>query len=251
MTTVGIIGVGHLIKHLMPALVQTGHRIVLSARSVEVVRDLQSRFALEVSEDLQSIVDQADIVMLAVRPFQAMELCSGLEFRDEQIVLSLCAGLALSELGPVVSPADAIRAMPVIAAEYGESPTLLWPDDAACRELLEPCGPVLATRDEAEFEPASVVACYFGWVQHLVGEIDAWSRDNGVSPDVSRHLVAQMTRAAGTLVGQRTETSVAQLVAEITPPRSMTGLGLDHLRDRKTFDAWREAADRVLAEMRK
>lgn len=251
MKSVGILGVGHLIKHLMPALVQTGHRFVLSARSVEVVRDLQSRFDLEARDDLQSIIDDVDIIVLAVRPFQAGELCSGLRFREGQVVLSLCAGLALGELEPAVLPARAVRAMPVIAAEYGESPTLLWPEDAACRSLLEPCGPVLAMRDEAEFEPASVVACYFGWVQHLIGEVSDWTGDKGVSPETSRQLVAQMTRAAGTLVRERMEASVEQLVAEITPPRSMTGLGLDHLREREAFGPWREAAERVLSELKK
>lgn len=251
MTSVGILGVGHLIKHMMPALVRSGNRFVLSARSADVVRDLQSRFDLEIREDLQAIVDDVDIVVLAVRPFQALDLCDGLRFRDGQVVLSLCAGLALGALEPVLSPARVVRAMPVIAAEYGESPTLLWPDDETCRALLAPCGPVLAMRDEAEFEPASVVACYFGWVQHLIGEIGDWSTDHGVSAQVSRNLVAQMTRAAGTLVGERSDASVAQLVAEITPPRSMTGLGLDHLRERDAFEAWREAADHVLAAMRK
>lgn len=251
MTSVGILGVGHLIRHVMPALVKTGYRFVLSHRSVDVVGELRTRFALDVREDLQSIVDEVDIVIVAVRPFQALEMCADLRFRDDQTVLSLCAGLTLGELAPVISPARPIRAMPVIAAEFGESPTLLWPDDAACRALLEPCGPVLAMRDEAEFEPASVAACYFGWVQQLIGEISDWTGEHGVSPETSRHLVAQMTRAAATLVAERTDVPVERLVAEITPPRSMTGLGLDHLRASNAFEPWREAADRVLSELKK
>jgi len=251
MTSVGILGAGHLIKHLMPTLIRSGHRFVLSTRSTDVVRDLQARFDLETCDDPQAIVDGVDIVILSVRPFQALDLCAGLRFRDGQTVLSLCAGLTLDALEPVLSPARAVRAMPVIAAEFGESPTLLWPDDDACRALLAPCGPVLAMRDEAEFEPASVIACYFGWVQHLIGEISDWSTEQGVPAPISRHLVAQMTRAAGTLVGERTDASVAQLVEQITPPRSMTGLGLDHLHERDAFGPWREAADHVLAAMKK
>lgn len=250
METVGILGVGHFIKHLMPAFARTEFRFILSRRSQSVSETLREQFAVDVRDDAQSIVDDADIVVLAVRPFQVADLCEDLSFRGGQIVLSLCAGVNSSDIADLVYPANVIRAMPVIAAEFGESPTLLFPENDACRRLLSPCGPVLALRDEAEFDPANVAACYFGWVQNLIGVMADWTAEQGVSDQVSRALVAQMTRAAGTLVCERPETNVDDLVTEITPPRSMTGLGLDHLRDRRAFEPWREAADLLLAEMR-
>jgi len=249
MTCVGVLGVGHLIKHLMPALMKTGRRFVLSQRNAAISADLQKRFGVEIRENTQSIVDEADIVIVAVRPFQVAALCDGLRFRDGQILLSLCAGIHLTDLAILAHPAIAVRAMPVIAGEFGESPTLLCPDNEKCRDLLAPCGPILVLRDEAEFEPASVAACYFGWVQNLIGTMAEWTSENGVSPETSRLLIAQMTRAAGTLVRERTETSVDDLVTEITPPRSLTGLGLDHLKDENAFLPWRQAGDRVLSSI--
>ena len=128
-TTIGIIGAGHLIKHMMPAMAKTGSRFLVSERGREISAELAAQYGVEVLSDNQSIVDQSEIVVVAVRPFDAVEVCEALTFADGQTVLSLCAGLPSSDLGPVVAPAVLVMAMPVVAAEFSESPTLIFPEN--------------------------------------------------------------------------------------------------------------------------
>src|SRR5262245_12589035 len=158
----GIIGVGHLIQHVLPAMVKSDAGFLLSARNREIAADLAGRFDLEIVGSNQAIVDRSELVILAVRPFHAVEAMQPLSFRRDQIVLSFCAGVSATALQPAVAPARLVMAMPVVAAAYGESPTLLYPDDTTCRALLEPCGPVIALAADGQFAPASVIACYFG-----------------------------------------------------------------------------------------
>ena len=245
-TTVGIIGVGHLIKHMVPALVRAPHTFVLSERGQENSTKLAEQHDLEIVTDNQEIIDRCDVVILAVRPYDALEVAGNLSWREGQTVLSLCAGTPSAGLAPVVAPARLLMAMPVVAAQYGESPTLLYPDDHVCRTLLETCGPVVVLESEDQFEPASVIACYYGWVHELISQMSDWTAGHGVDPGVARQLVAQMTRAAATSARERIDTPLDGLVAELATPRSYTGAGLDILNEDDAFAAWKRAAQHLV-----
>jgi pyrroline-5-carboxylate reductase len=248
--TCGIIGVGHLIQHMMPGLLKADARFLLSARNREVATGLAGSHGLEIVEANQEIVDRSDLVILAVRPFHAVEAVRPLRFRSDHIVLSFCAGVPASALAPVVAPARLVMAMPVVAAAYGESPTLLFPDNPACRALLEPCGPVIALAEATQFAPASVIACYFGWVHELIGGMIDWTASQGLDRAAARLLVAQMTRAAATIIRERTDAAPAQLLAELATPRSFTLAGLEDLRRNHAFEAWPEAATRLAERLK-
>jgi pyrroline-5-carboxylate reductase len=241
----GIIGVGHLIQHVLPALVKADAGFLLSARNREIAADLSRRFGLEIVDSNQAIVDRSELVILAVRPVHAIEAMRPLALRSDQIVLSFCAGVSATALRSVIAPARLVMAMPVVAAAFGESPTLLFPDDATCRALLEPCGPVIALAADAQFAPGSVIACYFGWLHELIAQMIAWTESQGLDPAAARLLVAQMTRAAATIIRERTDASPAQLVSELATPRSFTLSGIEDLRREHAFEAWPDAASRL------
>lgn len=239
--TVGVIGVGHLVSHLVPRLVTGDARLILSARSRRRSGTLAARFGLEVHEDNQTIADACDMVILAVRPADAVEVVRSLRFRPGQTLLSLCASVSLADLAPHAAPANVVLAMPVVAGEFGESPTLLYPDDAGARAVLDPCGPVVAAPDEAAYGQAAAIACYYGWVLHLMSEVTDWTVANGMDADGARLLVAQMTRGAATVMRERVAAAPEELVKEITYGGSFTGKGLDHLLKAGAFAPWHEA----------
>ena len=241
--TVGVIGTGHLVKHMMPSIIKTGARFLISERGRKISAKLADQHDVEISADNQFIVDQSDVVILAVRPFDAVAVSNLLSFSDTQTVLSLCAGVPSSDLAPSVAPAKLVMAIPVVAAQFGESPTLMFPEDARCRAILETCGPVLALETEDSFEPASAIACYYGWLQELISQMADWVSSHGVDPDTARLLTAQMTRAAGTAVRERMDTPIAELVSELATPHSYTLKGLEVLFEADAFTPWKEAAE--------
>lgn len=230
---------------MMPALAKGGQRFLLSARNRDTSAELARRFGAEVIGDNAEIVRRSVLVILAVRPYDAVGVATGLPWRSDMTVLSLCAGIGAEELGPVLTPARLVMAMPVVAAEFGESPTVLVPDDAQCRKLLEPCGPVIAFDDERLFAPATVLACYYGWVHELISTMTEWTAAQGVPKASARLLVAQMTRAAATAVRERRTNAIADLVAELATPRSFTLAGLDDLQRGRAFELWRHAAEQL------
>jgi pyrroline-5-carboxylate reductase len=246
--TVGIIGVGHLMKHMVPALVKSGQRFVLSPRGRENAAALSRAYGLEIMADNGAIVAASDLIILAVRPYDALDVATPLSWRAGQTVLSVCAGVDNNALAKAVAPARLCLAMPVPAAEFGESATVLYPADAACEALLAHCGAVIGVDEEALFTRAAVFGCYYGWVHALIGEMTDWARAQGLGEDQARLLAAQMTRAAATSVRQRKGVEIADLVGELATPRSFTALGLEVLRARDAFAPWREASERIRSE---
>ena len=73
--------------------------------------------------------------------------------RPDTLVISTVAGLPRARLAPLLGEAELVTAMPISAAEYGESPTLLYPDHPAARSLLEHLGEVIAVSSPVPSAP--------------------------------------------------------------------------------------------------
>ncbi|SMF72462.1 pyrroline-5-carboxylate reductase [Tistlia consotensis] len=246
---IGILGVGHLAGYLVPGLLrEPAFELLLSPRNAEKARALSERHDLPVAPDAETLVRRSEVVLLAVHPAKAADAVEGLPWRAGQTLVSLCAGVPLDSLA-AAQPAALARAMPITAASIGESPTSLWPDLPAARQVLAPLGPVIALPGEAAFETATVAAAAYGWLQGLIGALAEWETQAGLPPETARALIAQTTRAAAAIVQARPEASVEALTRDVCTPGGITELGLDHLERAEAFGPWREACDAVLARL--
>ena len=250
--TIGILGVGHLTSHIAHGFAASDEMadIVLSPRNGELALELNTKFGMDIAADNAALVERSSVVLIGVRQFQAADVVRGLPWREDHTVVSLCAGLALSELEPHVNGAALVRAMPLIAARYGESPTCVFPDNAAAIDVLSRCGSTIVLRSEEEFDAASVSACYSSWVLGVMDRMTTWSEDAGLAPDTARRIVTEMTRAAAILARERTDGSIGDLIDELATPRSFTEIGYERLQAQDAFTPWQDTADLVFGKLR-
>lgn len=250
--TWGIIGVGQLGTSLVEGLLHSPSppSLHLSPRGGPAVRALTARFPVEIGTDNQAVVDSAEHVVLAVRPNQLLDLAAGLRFRASQVVVSVAAAVRLEAIANATGPARVVRAMPVLSASMGDSPTCVYPPEPAASELFERLGPVHPFDDEQTFEAASVAAMYYAWVHALMDVPATWLEANGVAAQTSRTLIAEMTRAAARrcLADGR---NMGAMAAEIARPGTFSALGMQLLHDRGALDAWADACRSVLGECRR
>ncbi len=247
---IAMFGTGHLASYVVPGLLRgvEPDRVLLSPRSLQTSRKLALQYDLEVAADNATLVERSTVVLLAVRPFQIEEACAGLPWREDQLVISLCAGVPLETLLNHIAGPRIVRSIPVTAAKFGASPTILFPDDMAAREVIGHWGPVVATDDEAQFESMAVAATFFGWLQKLTGVFHAEIVGSGVPNDSARLLVSQMMAAAGTAVREQPDIDIDDLVQDLCLPGSYTGHGLDVLLEANAFEPWKDAYEAVLAK---
>lgn len=252
-TTVGVLGVGHLMQYVVPGLLraQCPPRLLLSARNAVRAKQLSVNHKLEIVSDNRSLVERSDIVAIAVRPFDVLNTIADLPWRPGHVVLSFAATVSRGEIDPLVNGAAVVLALPVVAAQFGESPTVMYPSDSQVEDLMAPCGPVIPLETEQQFEAASALGAYFGWVQMIIGEAASWLEEQGLGSQQARLLAAAMTRAGATTAQMRTETGMAELVDELCLPGSLTGDGVSMLAERNAIAPWQQALDHTLRRIRK
>ncbi len=244
---VGVIGVGHLMAHVVPGLMRAtpAPQVLLSARGAERSAALAEQHGLEICAENQEIVERSDIVIIAVRPFDVEQTIIGLPWTPEHTVLSFAGTISRCTYEPHVNGAEIVLAMPVITAEFGESPTSIWPASAKVEALMASCGPVVSFETESQFKVVSGSGAYFGWVQALIMEMTNWLSAKGVPEAQARAVIAGMTRAGAVSAFERKDTPLEELINDLCLPGSLTGQGLEILRGADAFVPWKEAADSI------
>jgi pyrroline-5-carboxylate reductase len=243
---IGWLGVGHLALYCVPPLARR-FTVTLSPRGASASQRLAAERGLAIAADNAALVAGSDLVFLAPRPAHAVAAAAGLPWREDQIVVSLVAGLPMAALAAAVAPARLCRAMPVLAARWGESPTLLLPDLPAAREALAPLGPVLAPADEAAFETAATAAVFYSWLMRLQSDLADSLAAGGLPAEQARLLTAQTFRAVGTVGREDLGQSLPDIVAALCSPGSYSRKGLERLEAADAFAPWQAATRHILA----
>ncbi|MFB2550477.1 pyrroline-5-carboxylate reductase family protein [Ensifer soli] len=247
---IGILGVGHLAHSILRRLIASGHPpagLLLSPRG-QAAR-LSAEYMIPLAADNHALVESSDIVLLAVRPAHAAGAVAGLPWRERHLIVSACAGVPIAVLEKAALRARVMRIMPVTACEVGASPTTAFPDIAEARILLDPLGPVIPLKAEADFEIATVSAAIYGWAQELIRLAANWQAAEGLDPETARRLVALTFSGAGRLIAEKPE-GMERLLEELVTPGGITERGLDVLRGRDVPQAWTEACAAVIDKLK-
>ena len=246
---IGIIGAGRIAGYMIQGWVSAGidpASITCSPRGRASADRLRREFGVNVAESNADAAVDAEIIVLSVPPEAAEGALGALSFRAAQRVVSVCAGVPLEVLAPLVRPADVARAMPTSAATIGVSPVPLFNADEKAEELFSILGPIVPVETEREFEIATVSAAAYGWCLELIGRSAALSFRAGLAPEVARQLAAETFAAAGRMVADQTERPVHDIAKEVSTPGGITELGLKTLGSAGTWEAWSAAHNAVL-----
>lgn len=157
----GVVGVGQLAEFMIRGLRSHGWRgkIFLSPRNTEVATKLARACQCTVGTSNQAAIEQADIVILAVRPSEVKEALSSISLQPRQTLLSVVAGLPIAHLeAQLAAGQHVVRALPVSSAEFGASPTMMYPADAAVESLFKHTGNSIVLTRESDFEIFSPIS---------------------------------------------------------------------------------------------
>ncbi|MER3353840.1 MAG: pyrroline-5-carboxylate reductase dimerization domain-containing protein [Hoeflea sp. D1-CHI-28] len=242
----GVIGVGHLADTILRGLLRAGLRpedICLSPRGHGPQMAREHGFLL--ADDNAAVVAASDLVLLAVRPGDAEEAVSDLPWREDQVLMSACAGVPTARLAGPSAPASVVRIMPITASELGASPTIVYPMDPAISPFLDAIGTTMALDTEEQFEAATVSAAIYGWAQDLIRTSAEWGANRGLDPALARQLAAQTFVAAGRIQSEQ-EAPMGDILASLCTPGGITAAGLERLEQEGIHPAWERACELVL-----
>lgn len=125
-TKIHIIGGGNLGVSLAIGLSKfsTNSKITITRRNIQQIQYLEN-LDIRVSSDNLYEIDQADIILLAVKPYQVdTVLIEILPHISNKIIVSAISGLSIDSLEQKTNHLHSIvRIMPSIAAQFGQSAT--------------------------------------------------------------------------------------------------------------------------------
>lgn len=245
--SLGIIGAGHLATFFCEGLRASGWigDLVVSSHNREKAEAFRQRFDASKADCHQEVIDRTKAVLVAVRPAQIQRALSGLIWPGGQKIISAAAGVKISQLAEIASDTLIVRVMPISAAAYLASPTIVFPEDQEVSELLSHIGSAIPMADETEFDVASANAATYGWYFALIEEIFQANIRAGLSP-ASAKLISVGTLAAATKVSLASTKDNESILETLATPGGITAHGLKILKDRRALEPWSEAFDAIV-----
>lgn len=130
---IAIIGAGNMGASLLAGLIASGHpldRLIASNQNPSKLRLIQEQYKIAVTSDNKKAAQDADVVILAVKPKQfkqaAAELSDIIQ-AQKPLVISIAAGIRTSQINDWLKGSIAIvRSMPNLPALIGEGITALF-----------------------------------------------------------------------------------------------------------------------------
>ncbi len=242
--TLGIIGAGNMGGALVRGVVRSGvvspDRLIVGDPSAEVRAALARECGVAVDADSATVVERADVVLLAVKPFLLRDVVAGVRdrARDDQLVLSVVAGVRGETIQEAFGRKLAVvRAMPNLPATVGAGATAIAavaPAGPAELDLAESIfGAVGAVARVSEHQLDAVTGLSGSGPAYVYTVIEALADGGvlvGLPRDVARELAVQTVLGAAEVVKKSGE-HPAVLRDRVTTPGGTTIAGLKALED--------------------
>lgn len=252
--TFGFIGVGEIASAIIEGSCAGGDHpnFVLSPRNAERSARLAAGFdRVEVCDSNQAVVDQSDLIVLAVLPEQTEAVLSELDVPADRVLISAVAGVSTRALSPHLPKNPTIvRVIPLPPVRERRGVTPVYPTHSEVEEFFDVLGGTVVADTEELFSTLSAttatMSAYYAYLQTiadwLVGQ--GWDRT-----DAERIVRGQFAGLGNTLV--TTDTSFADLVTGHETPG-----GLNEMLHREWIDEDNRAAlsatlDRVFTRVTK
>ena len=242
MPRLALLGVGHLGGNLLKGLIDSGYDPEAISALVRAgkLTELENRYPVRATADPLEAVEEAELVILAVRPNQLPELLgqiAGAVRGSEATVVSLAAGFTLDMLANWL-PNRIVRAMPNTAASLGMSATGLVansgiPKDSEVRKTIERVfsGIGISVWLPSEEQLGVVTAlcgCGPAFFFQLEAELSSRAIAKGLDPKTAELLASATLAGAGALA--RESGAAAERISHIALKGGVTEAALKALR---------------------
>jgi len=242
-----IIGGGNLGTAIAEGLinsgeVQSGH-LTVTRRRTELLQRLRDK-GLNTTSDNSGAVREADVVLLAVKPYQVLEILRQItpQLSGEKVLISLVAGVELRELAAVTGPGIPLfRAMPNTAIALRESMTLISTNGSSDAhkqmvvELFEKMGRTAVIPDELMAAATVLASCGIAYALRYIRAAMQGGVEIGFGAELAQFITAQTVLGAARLVLE-TGNHPEKEIDKVTTPRGVTITGLNEMEN-KGFSA--------------
>ena len=247
---IGFIGTGKISSALVHAfctadIAESG--IHLSPRNETVSAALSKKFT-QVSRlsGNQDVIDNSELVFIALRPDVFKEVLSSLVFRADQRVISLIPFLKYQELAALVAPAKKLcRAIPLPTVVNQVCPIPVYKPDSVILDLLGKIGQTLLIEEEKQLHTIWTLTGLITPFYDLLGELSLWSNKNGVDQKLADKYLADMFNSLAYAASISEEPDFESLSNHAATPGGMNEKAGIEIRNSGAHKEYIRSADRL------
>lgn len=238
---VAIIGAGNMGGAIARGLAN-GHyikaeNIIVSNPSSGKLEALKTDFPdIQITHNNKEAADDADIVIIAVKPWKVKEVLEPLRLRQPQILVSVAAGLTFEDLAYFVDPEMPIfRVIPNTAISELASMTLIAARNASASQveqmiaLFNEMGMSILIEEQQFAAATSLTSCGIAYVLKYVQAAMQAGVELGIKPKDAMKMVAQTVEGAAQLLLKNEQTHPALEIEKVTTPGGITIKGINQL----------------------
>ena len=249
----GFVGTGAITSAIVTGLCTHADvrcRISVSPRNAGCAAGLATTFPqVRIAADNQAVLDDSDVVFLAVRPQIARQVVGKLRFKPEHRVISLVATYLHHTIAELVRPATSVVcAVPLPTVAFHEGPTAMFPPDAGAASIFEPLGRAIEVATETELQALWTATATMATHFRFLHTIASWLSAHGVPQERARDYVVTMFGGLARAAARRPE-PLEQLAGEFATRGGLNEQCAAALGRAGAFDACSRALDAVHARI--
>lgn len=234
--TISFIGAGNMASAIIGGMLDSGFKagnIWASAPNDEHLQSIRKRFGISVTTDNRYCAQQADMVVLAVKPQAMADVCrdiAPIAQNTRPLMVSIAAGLGTDTLDEWLGGGLPIgRVMPNTPSLVGKGAAGLFANDSVSsaqkemvQSVFEGIGIAVWVEDEALLHGVTALSgsgpAYFFL---MLESLEAAATEAGVNPETARQLAIQ-TMAGAAEMAAKSEHDPAQLKKNVMSPNGVT-----------------------------
>ncbi len=242
---IGFIGCGNLAQSILKSILSNNilspSQVFFTNRSENKLKKVKSEFGVGSFAGNDELIDHSDIVIIAVKPQDFMEAIEPYvaNFREDQIVISLAAGVPFTTLKSLVTTSTRlVRVMTNTAASVSQGVVGFYHArddealDATIEQLFSSIGEVYALQNEDEFAAFTVAVCSgIGFVFEVMTYWAEWLEQYGISKEISEKMIKDTFKGAVSLLEKNKNLELTDLQSKVVSKKGVTQAGLTSMHE--------------------
>jgi pyrroline-5-carboxylate reductase len=247
----GFIGTGNIASAVIEGFCTAGLEeltVYVSPRNEAQSKQLADKYACVTRmESNQAVVDQADIVFIAVRPLVAEAVIRELQFRKDHTVVSFVPFLKLAALTDAIAPASvACRAIPLPSVAVHQCPIPILASTPAITQLFSHIGQPLEVHDEQQLVALWTLTGLITPFYDMLLTLSNWTVAKGVPAPTANAYIANMYQALSYMAQQASPIDFQELSRHAATPKGMNEQAGREIRENGAHEQYALASDRLL-----
>ncbi|WFU50633.1 pyrroline-5-carboxylate reductase [Sinorhizobium terangae] len=247
---IGFVGTGAITEAMVTGIAGSDldvAEILVSPRNRETAARLAGRFpSVRIAKNNQEVVDNTDILFLAVRPQIAEEVIGGLAFRQGQTIVSVIAATDRSKLvtwiGEEVELTQAIP-LPFVADRQGV--TAIYPPNSRIAAIFAAIGRAVECETKDEYDLLAVASSLMGTYFGILDRTTDWLAEKGMAREKARSYLAPLFASLAQTAVSADQTPLDILRREFSTPGGLNEQVFEDF-DRGGTRVLTDALERVL-----